>query len=364
MNRFVLNFLLLFLASAFSVKGQSIVHRDGVGVRWHGGFLFAHHPDMRHLVSQHFNAWEVNYQRRFSGDKDWQHHYRLPSWGITLMAMPVVDSHIGAAYTALPYFYLPLTHGQRINLNLKLGAGLGVLTNPFDRENNNKNIAISTRMNAAIQLGVDLSVNIIPRLDWNSGLFITHFSNGAVRMPNLGLNFVTLSSGFSYRFGPEAETAVSKTDYFFNPVIRWSLFAGAGVKQSQVKQGNVLPAVSLQLLGEKRLSKKFTLGAGAEFNYNHALPLAYEAKDLVPDNAAALRGGLLVSGAFHFGNMEILAQMGGYVLDPGLIDGRFFNRFGIRHQITRRMKLNLTLRTHYAKADHFELGLVYRLSVL
>lgn len=364
MFRILLLVFLFWCSALTSVKGQSEVYRNGAGFRWHGGFLFAHHPDMRHLVSRHFSAWEVNYQRRFSGEKDWHHDYLLPSWGISALVMPVIDDRVGSAFAAFPYYYLPLTRGQKLNLNLKLGAGLGLLTKRFDREVNNKNIAISTKANAALQLGLDLRIRLHPHVEWSNGVFITHFSNGAVRMPNLGLNFLTVSSGVSYRFGPEQESEVQKQDYYYNPRIYWSLFAGGGLKQSQVLQGNVLPAVSLQLLGERRLSRKFSVGAGAEFNYNAALPLAYEAKDLVADNAAALRGGLLLSGALHFGKMEILAQMGGYVLDPGLIDGRFFNRFGLRHQLNKRVKLNLTLRTHYAKADHFELGVVYRLSML
>lgn len=356
--------ILLILAFCSKGFGQSEVVRNSAGMRWHGGFLFAHHSDMRHLVTRHFNGGELHFQRKFSGDKEWHHDYRMPSWGITALALPMVNEHVGSAFAAFPYYYLPLTNGERIRLNLKLGAGIGFLSKCFDRIENNKNIAISTHTNVALQLGLDLRIKILPRLNWNTGLFITHFSNGAVRMPNLGLNFTTLSSGISYNFGPVEEQEYERTLFVPNPTIYWSLFAGAGVKQSKVQQGNVLPAVTVQIFGERRLSRKVSLGAGAEFNYNSALPLAYESKELVPDNAAALRGGLLVGAGFHFGRMEIIAQMGGYVLDPGLIDGRFFNRFGLRHQLTRRLKLNLTLRTHYAKADHFELGLVYRLSML
>jgi len=344
--------------------GQSSSPVNALGARWHGGFLFAHHPDMRHLVTGHFNAFELQYQRRFSGEKDWHHAYRLAEWGISAVGIPVLNEQIGSAYALFPYYYLPLTKGQKVKLNLKLGAGLGLLSERFDRIDNHKNIAIATQLNVALQLGFDLSVRLHHRLDWNTGVFITHFSNGAVRMPNLGLNFMTASSGLAYRFGEEKPRSVEKKKFSGNKNIRWSLFAGAGLKQARVLQGDVRPAATLQLLAEKRLSWKFSLGAGAEFNYNAALPLAYEDKDLATDHATPLRGGLLVGSAFHFGKMDIIAQVGAYVMDTGLIDGRIFNRFGLRHQVGDRFKVNLTLRTHYAKADHFELGVVYRLSML
>src|SRR5690554_3496667 len=364
MSKLLLLSVFILLGGFSTAFGQSEIIRNSAGFRWHGGFLFAHHQDMRHLATNHFNAWELNYQRKFSGDKDWHHDYRLPSWGITALAMPVINQPIGAAFALFPYYYLPLTNGGRLNLNLKIGAGFGYLTESFNRIENHKNIAISTKSNIALQLGLDLRVQLFPRIEWNNGIFITHFSNGAVRMPNLGLNFLTVSSGITYRFGPVEEQRYERKYFVRNPTISWSLFAGAGLKQSRVLQGNISPAFTLQIFGEKRLSRKFSLGAGAEFNYNSALPLAYQAKELVADNAAELRGGLLIGSVFHFNDMEIIAQMGGYVLDPGLIDGRFFNRFGLRHKVSNRLKVNLTLRTHYAKADHFELGLVYRLSIL
>lgn len=359
----VLTLLCLFVLSS-PIWSQTEEVLNSAGLRWHGGFLFAHHPDMRHLTTSHFSAWELNYQRKFSGKKDWHHHYNGPSWGLTGLVFPVLNDQIGSAYALFPYYYLPLNSSERFQLNLKLGAGVGVLTHRFDRIENHKNIAISTRINAALQLGFDFKVKLHDRIDWNTGIFITHFSNGAVQMPNLGLNFLTASTGLSYKFGPEETIITEAPPFFTNSRIRWSLFAGAGLKQGRIGQDELLPAVTVQLLAEKRLSKKFSLAAGTEMNYNRALIYAYESKSLVAGNAAALRGGLLIGTALHFGKMDVIAQMGGYVLDTGLVDGRFFNRFGLRHAVTNRLKVNLTLRTHFAKADHFELGVVYRLSVL
>lgn len=362
--RWVKIIAVLALLGGAGVQAQNTVHPHALGLRWHGGFLFAHHPDMRHLSDRHFSAFEVHYQRLFSGDKRWHRDYNIPAWGITALGMPVINDQIGSAYALFPYYYLPLNSGERIRLNLKLGAGLGVLTERFDRVENHKNIAISTRLNVALQIGFDCRVRVADRLDWNTGVFLTHFSNGAVRMPNLGLNFITVSSGLAYRLGPAETREYKRKPFSENRNVSWSLFAGMGLKQARVLQGDIRPAVTLQLLAEKRLSRKFSLGAGAELNYNAALPLAYEARDMAKDGASPLRGGLLVSSAFHFGRMEILAQVGAYVIDTGLIDGRIFNRFGLRHNISEKVKLNLTLRTHYAKADHFELGVVYKLSML
>lgn len=349
-------FMLFFLNGA---AGQNEL-RSSAGLKWHGSFLFAHHPDMRHLISRHFGFGEAFFQHRFSGQKDWHHHYLLPSWGISAMHMPFPNDALGNAFAVSAYYLLPLQQTKTVALNLKLGAGLSYLSERFQRTENNKNIAISSRANAILRLGPELTVNILRRVQWNAGLDIIHFSNGAVKMPNLGLNFLTISTGLTYRFGDYELPEVNKPAFTRTPGWLWSIFAGAGIKQARIGQGDVRPAVTVQVLTEKRLSPKFSFGAGAEVNANANLPIAYEAKEIEANAMAPYRGGLLLSGAFHFGRMAILTQMGGYVFDAGKVDGLFFNRFGLRHDLSEKVKINFTLRTHFAKADHFEAGVVYQ----
>ncbi len=350
---------ILLLVWSSAITAQDSYHREETGLRLHGGFLFAHHPEMRHLNERHFTAYEIDYRQRFSGDKSWHHDYRLPSWGISGLLMPFPSQFLGTAIAVFPYYYLPVLRGNRAALNLKLGTGLSFVSKGFDRIENHKNIAISSKMNVVTQLGADFSWRFHPRLSWNTGLFFTHFSNGAIQRPNLGTNFPTISTGIAYRFGEEVNSEVIKTEFEKHQGIEWTAFLGAGFKQGRVGKEGVLPAITVQGLGQKRLSPKFSFGAGLELNYNRALPIAYEQKELATDNLTPLRGGPVIHTAYHFGKMAIVAQLGTYLLDQKFVDGRIFNRFGLRHEISDRIKINLTLRTHFAKADHFELGIVY-----
>lgn len=353
---------LLCLLITVSLSAQETAPKREVGVNWHGGFLFAHHPDMRHLVQQHFNSVEIYYQRQFSGKKDWHHHYRMPSWGIAAMFMPFPSDALGEAYGASTYYLLPLVQGERFSLNYKLGAGLAMLSERFDRVENNRNNAISTRANVLLQMAINGRLQVHGQVGLNVGLSMTHFSNGAVRKPNLGINFFTLQAGISY--SPFTEDKLTPEDRPFEKPRTWvmSLFAGAGVKQEMTRQGDVRPAATVQWLAERRISPKFSYGMGSEINGNANLEIAHREKEIETNALTPYRAGLLASAAFHFGRMAILAQAGGYVFNPGNVDGVVFNRFGLRHEINERWKVNLTLRTHFAKADHFELGMVYQIN--
>jgi hypothetical protein len=103
--------LLLMIAFGTTANGQSLteVPQHGVGIRAHYGFLFAHHPEMRHLMGRHFGSAEVFYQHTFSGNKSWHHHYNFPSWGISVLYYAFPNPALGNAHAVFPYLYLPLT---------------------------------------------------------------------------------------------------------------------------------------------------------------------------------------------------------------------------------------------------------------
>lgn len=359
LKRLLVPFCMLWI---FSVSAGENVPRQEAGVNWHGGFLYAHHPDMRHLVQKHFSSVEVYYHRQFSGKKDWHHHYQMPSWGLAAMFMPFPSDALGNAFAGFTYYYLPVANGERFSLNYKLGAGMAMLSNRFDRVENNRNNAISTRANVLLQMAVDGRLQVHRQLAFHIGVAMTHFSNGAVRKPNLGLNFFTAQAGLSY--APSVDRGIDSEQRYFVKPARWnmSLFAGVGVKQEMTRQGDVRPAATVQGLAERRISPKFSYGMGAEINGNANLEIAHREKEIETNALTPYRAGLLASAAFHFGRMAILAQAGGYVFNPGNVDGVVFNRFGLRHDISDRWKVNLTLRTHFAKADHFELGMVYQIN--
>jgi hypothetical protein len=353
--------LLLMFAFGATANGQSLteVPQHGVGIRAHYGFLFAHHPEMRHLMGRHFGSAEVFYQHTFSGNKSWHHHYNFPSWGISVLYYAFPNPALGNAHAVFPYLYLPLNKSQRINLNFIAGAGGAYLTNAYDRVENHKNIAMSTRLNVALRLGFEGQYRISPRLSANTGVYITHFSNGALKLPNLGINVFSAHVGMAYHFGPLVNRERVFEEWRYASGLSYSLFGGFGMKKVQVGQQNFNPAFSLQFLAEKRISRKVSLGLGADLNFNTSRQLQYEMRGPTEEVVSPLRAGLGGSAIYHFGQMQIVSQLGVYVLDQFSMDGMIYNRFGLRHYIGKNILANLTLRSHFGKADHVEAGFVY-----
>ena len=89
--------------------------------------------------------------------------------------------------------FTPVFRYQRDN---KLGwyAEAGVGANLLSRTYNNDGDRLST----AFQFGDHLGLGYVMRNKWELGLKYQHFSNGSIKRPNSGVNFVVVKA--SYRF--------------------------------------------------------------------------------------------------------------------------------------------------------------------
>jgi hypothetical protein len=58
--------------------------------------------------------------------------------------------------------------------------------------------------------------------------------------------------------------------------------------------------------------------------------------------------------------LQLLLGMGGYIINPVNPNGSVYHRFGTRFKIGKNLYANITIKSHWAKADYFEYGIIYR----
>lgn len=73
-------------------------------------------------------------------------------------------------------------------LRYEIDLGVNFNMHPYDAVTNPRNHSIGTRCNLHVGLGLFLEWRLSSRLDLRTGYCFTHFSNGAMRMPNMGIN--------------------------------------------------------------------------------------------------------------------------------------------------------------------------------
>jgi hypothetical protein len=348
----VLLFILLRITG--EIKAQTFGYANGAGLNFQKGFIIQHKVDMDQLVTGHVTGWEICYQRQYQGTKPWEVFYKYPLAGISLQYLDFNNDLLGKAWSVNPYISFPIKRSRRLEWHFRLASGLGYFTRWFDLEENRKNGAIGSRITGSAQLLTQLRWRLHARAELTAGLSFGHFSNGAWKVPNAGINFPGAHLGLSIQLGKQVPFTMQSF-----PVIPsgWSflLWTGwFGKETDPVNSGKYL-AGSLGLNVLKRYSGKASYGAGIDLMADWTL--YKRRKSDQPE--FPLRAGLALLYEFHLGKVSIPVQLGFYIYDPYKFDFPSYQRIGWRYKISRDVFLNMTLKAHLNRADYVELGLGY-----
>ena len=247
-------------------------------------------------------------------------------------------------------------------LGFKAGGGIGLIEKPYDRVTNFKNKAIGTKLNAAINLTPEARFFYNKKISFTTGLSLTHFSNGAFKTPNLGINITTVNTSVSYRFGnklalPPRDSATAplqkKTEFY--------MIGAIGFKENSPPGGPKYAAYTLSVSAAKIISHKSRISAGLDLFYDSSLREQFGRDSIFNVPASHLsRAGLNVGYELGLGNLYFPVQSGIYMVTKYKEDGFIYSRIGARYTIKEHLIINLTLKTHFGVADYIESGIGYK----
>jgi len=297
---------------------------------------------------------------RGNGTKSWHVNYRNPQFGITIRGIDLSNPKIlGYGLGVASFFSVPVVVKNKIAWNLEMAAGLGYLSKKFDYQSNYKNIAIGSNMNAFVVLGTKMIYHITPNFYATTSLSFNHFSNAAYSLPNLGLNYpmTSLGAGWLMNAKEKIEPFSGEID-----VVKsyWATSAAFGIKEAPKPRNKKFPVLSTSIDRIIALNKKSSWLVGADLFYNSALKAQREFKSEKISEVENLQAGIHCGYQLHIDKFSALIAMGAYAKSSYKQDGYVYHRVGMRYFFNKHFGAQLTLKTHFFKADFFELGTVYR----
>lgn len=322
----------------------------------------SHRPKMRHLQKEHVNGFSVSIAKQTNGEKKWQAYHKYPVMGISFLHTTLGNpDELGNAEALYSFLNFHLTPYRKATLNFKFGIGLGYLTKKFDRLENYKNIVIGSHINASMDLRYEFKYILTRNIMISSGIGITHFSNGAFKTPNLGVNIPTVNAGITYYLDNKNSFIPIKTDSIkLKPGI-YTIFS-AGMKQIYPAYGDYYAAFALTGAYSFPLSNKRKLNAGLEFFLDYSNLRSLKRLDLAPKHDfQAYKAGIFIGHQIDFSKIAFVTELGYYYHTLYKSDGSLYTRLGLRYSFSDRLFANLCLKTHYAKADFVEWGIGYRI---
>jgi len=189
-------FLLLTFSLSNVIAQKKINLSDyTVSLKYHYGFIIQTNEEVAQLINQHPSAVELEVMKRTTGKNYYDQLYKYPQLGAAMQYFIFDPSKpLGNALCLSPTYNLKILDKPKNQLYFRLGYGAAFVEKRFNTYDNYANDAISTRLNFTCSGRINYYFKI-KNTDINAGLGITHISNGVTKVPDQGLNLVTVNVG-------------------------------------------------------------------------------------------------------------------------------------------------------------------------
>ena len=317
---------------------------------------------MGHLIKGHTRGIELNISRHARGDKPWERIYKNPLTGVKLYFADLGNpSVLGQGYGIIPYITFPFISRRNFFFGFTVGTGYGLITKRFDPKNNHQNIAIGSRVNGMMHGSLEARWQLSQTSTLVSGIALTHYSNGAYKMPNLGINIPSVLLGYTFGFGNLKPDFKQDSLPALSKKINYFLMASGGVKETYPVRGKKYSSWLVSSFLLKPLNRKSSLGLGADIFYNRTLGfLLSDSTGTLAPFSKIIRAGIFIPYEIDVSRISIVIQAGVYLLDSYHEDGSLYQRIGCHYKLNDHLFVNYTLKLHFGRADNLELGLGYR----
>lgn len=321
------------------------------------GFALPHRDEMLALVTGHSTGVAVRWG---SWDAEgWRAHWSANGkvWqGMEIGWLQGGSDELGNVASALWRVDLPL----RPRWHVELGTGVGWATSPYHPVDRPLSIAIGSRFNAGLHIGTSATVlsGELGRISIGAGL--THFSNGSLALPNLGINNVHLrlraSRSASARLAHQPSMRVK------TPTL-WHLSCAlrAGMRDVQMPGGPLHPIVSGSAYVERSIKPSHSWAFALELAHNQSLRVHHSEP---VGTGEKLQFSTLAGVQLHFGNMHLMVLQGCVLTHPDPSLGRFQLQSILAYDCSPACSIELGLRAFNLRADYPFLGVRIRPAAL
>lgn len=361
--------LLFIICSCITAFGQEQWQVHGA-VQF--GFVIPHNSLMEPLITAHSVGGSVRLVKRVT-NKLFSNPYGNPFQGMDFTYINTGNpEQLGEQFAISFWNQFPMNRkifGEpKPNKKfINLGIGLGYTTKIWNLQSNYQAPVLGSHVNAALSVGFEQEIFHTEKLQYKFGIRITHFSNGAFQLPNLGTNTLALTLGVqpliksrSPRKDEEYEILLVRTLSKYN----YSLSYTQGWKEVTQPYGKKYPIQLLSAGWDFRTSRvKHCFGLTADLMFNSSLiPLMENRDGIRPNNRSIFQFGIGPTFCQNFGNTQLRLVQGVYLRDKWAETTPVYQRIIIRHApMDKHWFFQLGLKTHFAKADYGEIGFGYRL---
>lgn len=198
------SFFWIFLFPISLLKSQSkqdSIHRSiltySVGAEY--GTILTTNYFLRQIETpKKYTGLSFKLQKQTDGSQLWERMYGNPSYGIGFYVSDFIDDkHLGNPAAVFGTFESTAKRWKRLKWDYWINFGIAFNVHPYN-EKTYPNPSLGSKMNMYIGVGNSIKYSLGDYFDLGVGAIFNHLSNGAMKMPNKGLNFVAPQVSLTY----------------------------------------------------------------------------------------------------------------------------------------------------------------------
>jgi len=364
----------LFLTGVFCFLFNTIFSQENqessyIDVNYFKGNIALHNYDILHLIKGHPEGTIISFNKKTFGKNVWEQRFNYPDYGVSFAFQNLKNDVLGNNYSLYAHYNF---YFLKRNLMFRIGQGLALTTNPYDKETNYRNNAFGSRIMSSTFVMLNYKKErIIDEFGLQAGISMIHYSNANVKAPNTSINSITINVGVVYNFNDEEPHFIvadsTQRNTKLKEPVKYNFVFRSGVNESDVVGSGQFPFYVVSAYADKQINQKSAFQFGADVFFSNFLKeyIYYRSvsfpEESTTGNEDYKRIGLFVGHELFVNKLSLVTQLGYYVYYPFDFEGRTYIRVGLKRYFGDKWFGALTLKAHAAKAEAVEFGVGVRL---
>lgn len=360
----LLAYLLVFYYQ-IAAQEQASTSSYNLDINYTSGNITLHNDGILHLITGHPEGVIIGVNRKTFGKERWQQEYKYPDLGASFIYQDLKNEHLGkniGLYGHYNFYFF------NRNLMFRIGQGVALTSNPYNRETNHKNNAFGSKLLSSTFLMLNYrKERILNKFGFQTGLSVVHYSNANVKAPNTSINILAFNAGITYNFEESVDERIETSFEKFTEPWKYNFVFRSGVNESDIIGSGQFPFYILSGYADKRLSYKSAIQFGVDVffsnflkEFNRYQAIAFPDRNYDPDRDYK-RLGLFIGHELFINKLSVVTQAGYYAYYPVDFEGRLYLRAGLKRYFGKQWFGAITVKAHGAAAEAVEFGIGIRL---
>lgn len=320
------------------------------------GTTLVHRKKMKHLAHYNPEKIELSFQKQTTGNKDWHNTYNKPKIAYSLILINFKEERLGKTFAGNIQFIYPLLKNKKHVLNMVIGLGAGYNTNPFDRKENYQNNVLGSKITGCLHVKSYYQYNVSESIGIFGGLGLIHFSNGAFKLPNLGINVGYANVGLNFKIkntGSNDDINNFKENEFKK--MNYSFDISNGAKDVVYSGGKRHWFNVVSLKSHYNLSKINRFTGGLEFFYDRSVNEFRSNFGLENDKNRNHKSSIVLGHELRIGKVYAVINYGYYTHQAyNNVYAKSYQRYQLKYKFHNNYYSAIALKVHKGVADVIE----------